>query len=230
MEVRVGTNLELLPRLKNCVRLYKTSRNRHEVHDVKYQQCATRCRSEPFTLIGAGCDIRKRSSWFAVVWRTAHVLSLHLMCGCFIIDGLPRQPPVSTQQGPAFSCAPSTYGKTISRQNAAVLLAQRSLLKNLERPRVFFQCLLAAQLNRSSDEQRKPKYRPLHQAHSNPLSWPFAVLGHAPVYSHPLPGCCSFSLGLMMLEQRSSVTKGASKGLDVPWMRQLPCVECIFLI
>ncbi len=75
--------------------------------------------------------------------------------------------------------------KNISLQNPAVLLAQCSPLENLERPRVFFQCPLAARLNRSSEQRRKPKHRPLHQAHSNPLSSLFAVLGRSPVYSHP---------------------------------------------
>lgn len=48
--------------------------------------------------------------------------------------------------------------------------------------------------------------RLLHQEHSRPLSWLFAALGCSPASSHPLLGCCSFSLGLVLLEQRSRLT------------------------
>lgn len=112
-----------------------------------------------------------------------------------IIDGLRRwllrQPAVSTQQGPpAFKLRPRMERK-FSLQNTAVLPAQGPLLENVaEAPCVFFQCPLAARLNRSSERRRKPKYRPLfHQAYSNPLSWLFAVVGRSPAHSHPLPGC-----------------------------------------
>lgn len=109
----------------------------------------------------------------------------------------------------------------------AVLLAQDPLVENLERPVFSFS---AHWLNRSSEQQRKPKHRPLHQAQSSPLSWLFAVLGSVPVHSHRLLGCRGFSLSLCLLEQRSSLTTQTSKALDVLLKHQLSSEECFLLM
>lgn len=57
-----------------------------------------------------------------------------------------------------------------------------------------FGCLQAVQLNRFSDEQKKPaQSSPAPSVRHTGTACPgllFAVLGHAPVDSDPLPGCC----------------------------------------
>lgn len=61
-----------------------------------------------------------------------------------------------------------------------------------------FRCLQAAQLNRSSDEQKKPAPSSVAPSvrHTGTVcpGLLFAVLGYAPVDSHLLLGCCSLSL------------------------------------
>lgn len=109
----------------------------------------------------------------------------------------------------------------------AALLAQDPLVENLERPVFSFS---ARWLNCFSEQQRKPKRRPFHQAQSSPLSWLFAVLGSAPVHSHRLLGCRGFSLSLILLEQRSSPTTQASKALDDLLKHQLSGEECFLLM
>lgn len=72
-----------------------------------------------------------RSSRCAIVRCTAWVIALHLMCGFFISFcryGWPLQMATASTscenkaRGLPFSCDPSTHGKNISPQSAAVLL------------------------------------------------------------------------------------------------------------
>lgn len=137
-----------------------------------------------------------------------------------------HHPPVSTYNWGLPFTAPLPHIKITSHRDAAVLLSR--VAEECRRPACFpfgacrLHSWIAPQMSRRN---RHGGVQPPPLDTQEP-----SVPGHYLLFLAPLQSTlisCSGVAARVWLEQRSCVTKGASKGRDDPWMHPLSCTECV---